>query len=77
VSYFEVTVSQREVQENSIANKLLRLSITCSDQPHIIDKNYVKLNKNILYNVYQKRKKWTLNVEFFKSSGQTNSFVFL
>jgi hypothetical protein len=41
----------------------------------VIKEDWVELNKNTVYNVFIKQ--WTLNVEFFKESGQTNILLFL
>jgi hypothetical protein len=40
-------------------------------------KNWIKLNKNALNNVFTKSTNWNLNAQFFMRCGQTNIFVLL
>lgn len=40
----------------------------------VIEENWTKLNGSILRNVYVKKRKWILSVEFLKRSGHMNEY---
>jgi hypothetical protein len=72
ISFFVLGISVLNVSSKYIcySNK------SCSGFS-IFKENWTKLNKNAMYNVFNKIVKWTWYVEFFNRSGKMNIFVLL